>query len=169
MPVLTRQGRKIENMQKTLIIIKPDAVQRNLIGSIIKRFEDKGLQILGLKMMRISETVAKQHYSIHKGKDFYEPLIRYMTSGPVVLMVLKGKNAIEVARKMMGTTFGADALPGTIRGDYAVSNRFNLIHGSDSESSAEKEINTFFTPSELIEYEAMDLSWIYDTSTGTIV
>jgi nucleoside-diphosphate kinase len=156
-------------MQKTLIIIKPDAVQRRLIGCIIKRFEEKGLQIMGLKMTRIPETLAIQHYSAHKGKDFYEPLIRYTTSGPVVLMVLKGKNAIEVARKMMGATFGADALPGTIRGDYAVSNRFNLIHGSDSEASAEKEINTFFTMEELAEYEAMDLSWIYDMSTGTIV
>ncbi|HLG28675.1 MAG TPA: nucleoside-diphosphate kinase [Candidatus Brocadiales bacterium] len=156
-------------MQKTLIIIKPDAVQRRLIGDIIKRFEDKGLQILGLKMMCISESLARQHYSIHKGKDFYEPLIRYVTSGPVVLVALKGKNVIEVTRKMMGTTFGADAQPGTIRGDYAVSNRFNLIHGSDSESSAEKEINTFFATTELVEYEAMDLSWIYDMSTGTIV
>lgn len=156
-------------MQKTLIIIKPDAVQRRLIGDITKKFEDKGLQILGLKMMRIPETLAMQHYSMHKGKDFFEPLIRYMTSGPVVLMVLKGKNAIEVVRKMMGATFGADAQPGTIRGDYAVSNRFNLIHGSDSESTAEREINTFFTPSELIEYEPTDLSWIYDMSTGTIV
>lgn len=156
-------------MQKTLIIIKPDAVQRRLIGDIIKRFEDKGLQILGLKMTCISESLARQHYSVHKGKDFYEPLIRYVTSGPVVLVALKGKNAIEVTRKMMGTTFGADAQPGTIRGDYAVSNRFNLIHGSDSESSAEKEINTFFATTELVEYEAMDLSWIYDMSTGTIV
>lgn len=156
-------------MQKTLIIIKPDAVQRRLIGNIIKRFEDKGFQIMALKMTCIPETLAMQHYSMHKGKDFYEPLIRYTTSGPVVLMVLKGKNAIEVVRKMMGTTFGADAQPGTIRGDYAVSNRFNLIHGSDSESSAEKEISTFFTTAELIEYEAMDLSWIYDMSTGTIV
>lgn len=156
-------------MQKTLIIIKPDAVQRRLIGSIIKRFEDKGLQILGLKMTSISETLAMEHYSMHKGKDFYEPLIRYTTSGPVVLMVLKGKNAIEVARKMLGTTFGVDAQPGTIRGDYAVSNRFNLIHGSDSEASAEKEINTFFNITELVEYEGADLSWIYDMSTGTIV
>ncbi|MGR3310376.1 MAG: nucleoside-diphosphate kinase [Candidatus Brocadiales bacterium] len=156
-------------MQKTLIIIKPDAVQRRLIGSIIKRFEDKGLQILGLKMARIPGTLAMEHYSMHKGKDFYEPLIRYTTSGPVVLMVLKGKNAIEIARKLMGATFGVDAQPGTIRGDYAVSNRFNLIHGSDSEASAEKEINTFFTMTELVEYEAADLSWIYDMSTGTIV
>lgn len=156
-------------MQRTLIIIKPDAVQRRLVGGIIKRFEGKGLQILGLKMAHISEALARQHYSIHKGKDFYEPLIRYVASGPVVLMVLKGKNAIEVVRKMMGTTFGTDAQPGTIRGDYAVSNRFNLIHGSDSESSAEKEINTFFTMTELVEYEATDLSWIYDMSTGTIV
>lgn len=156
-------------MQKTLIIVKPDALQRRLVGKIIKRFEEKGLQILGLKMTCISEATARQHYSVHEGKDFYEPLIRYMTSGPVVLMVLKGKNAIDVARKMMGATFGSDALPGTIRGDYAVSNRFNLIHGSDSDASAEKEINTFFTATELVEYEAADLSWVYDMSTGKIV
>lgn len=156
-------------MQKTLVIIKPDGVQRRLIGSIIKRFEDKGFQILGLKMTHLSKTFATEHYGMHEGKDFFEPLIRYMTSGPVVLLVLKGKNVIEVARKMMGATFGADAQPGTIRGDYAVSNRFNLIHCSDSESSAEKEINTFFTTTELIEYEPTDLSWIYDMSTGTIV
>lgn len=168
-PPFQGQDGRIENMQKTLIIIKPDAVQRRLIGNIVKRFEDKGLQILGLKMTCISESVARQHYSVHKGKEFYEPLVRYMTSGPVVMMALKGKNAIDVARKMMGATFGSDAEPGTIRGDYAISNRFNLIHGSDSESSAEKEISTFFTAAELVEYEEADLSWIYDMSTGTIV
>ncbi len=156
-------------MEKTLIIVKPDAVQRRLMGKIISRFEDKGFQIIGLKMILITESMARKHYAEHEGKDFFEPLVRYTTSAPVLVMVLKGKNAIEIVRKMMGATFGFRAEPGTIRGDYAVSNRFNLIHGSDSPISAEKEIGIFFRREDLFEYNLSDLSWIYDTSAGDIV
>src|SRR5580658_9528538 len=116
-------------MQRTLIILKPDAVQRGLIGSIIARFENKGLQIVGLKFIRITTATAQQHYAIHKGKPFYDGLVRFMTSSPVVLMVLQGNNAIDVTRKMMGTTSGFKAEPGTIRGDWGLSSSYNLIHG----------------------------------------
>ncbi|MCC7210823.1 MAG: nucleoside-diphosphate kinase, partial [Candidatus Brocadia sp.] len=107
-------------MEKTLIILKPDALQRRLMGKIISRFEEKGFQIIGLKMIHITETVARKHYAEHEGKDFFEPLVRYTTSAPVIVMALKGKNIVEIARKMMGATFGFRAEPGTIRGDYAV-------------------------------------------------
>lgn len=156
-------------MEKTLIILKPDALQRRLMGKIISRFEEKGFQIIGLKMIHITETVARKHYAEHEGKDFFEPLVRYTTSAPVIVMVLKGKNIVEIARKMMGATFGFRAEPGTIRGDYAVSNRFNLIHGSDSSAAAEREIATFFQKGELFEYKPADFSWIYDLSTGDTI
>jgi nucleoside-diphosphate kinase len=156
-------------MEKTLIILKPDAIQRHLTGKIISRFEEKGFQIVGLKMMQIPESLAKKHYSMHEGKDFFESLVRYTTSSPVVVMALKGKNVIEITRKMMGATFGSRAEPGTIRGDYAVSNRFNLIHGSDSPASAEKEIGIFFRNEELSEYTLHGASWIYDISSGDAV
>lgn len=156
-------------MEKTLIILKPDALQRRLIGKIISRFEEKGMQIIGLKMLKISEDLARKHYSAHKGKDFYEPLVKYTTSAPVIVMALKGKDIIAIVRKMMGATFGAYAEPGTIRGDYAMSNRFNIIHGSDSSSTAEKEITCFFREEELFEYDPIDLKWIYDMSLGYVV
>ncbi len=151
-------------MQKTLVIIKPDAVQRRLIGKIINRFEEKGLEIIGLKMSVISEGLAKKHYSVHVGRDYYEKLVQFMTSGPVVLMVLRGKKAIEVTRKLMGSTFGYEASPGTIRGDYAISKRFNLLHGSDSVESAEREISLFFENGDILQNEQSDLKWIYDMS-----
>lgn len=156
-------------MEKTLIILKPDAIQRRLLGKIISRFEEKGLHIAGMKMMMIPEYVARAHYASHKGKDFFEPLVSYTTSSPVVVIVVKGKNVIEIVRKMMGATFGSKAEPGTIRGDYAASNRFNLIHGSDSPSSAEKEIAVFFTKEEIVDYQPIDLSWVYDISEGGMV
>ena len=151
-------------MQKTLVIIKPDAVQRRLIGKIINRFEEKGLEIVGLKMTVISAELAKEHYSDHVGRDYYEKLVKFMTSGPVVMMVLRGKKAIAVTRKLMGSTFGHEAEPGTIRGDFAISKRFNLIHGSDSEESAAKEISLFFENGELIQSYQSGLKWIYDLS-----
>jgi nucleoside-diphosphate kinase len=151
-------------MQKTLVIIKPDGVQRRLIGKIINRFEEKGLEIVGLKMTVISEELVKEHYSVHVGRDYYEKLVKFMTSGPVVMMVLRGKKAIEVTRILMGSTFGHEAEPGTIRGDFAISKRFNLIHGSDSEESAEKEISLFFGNGDLIQNDQSGLKWIYDLS-----
>src|SRR5215475_13988052 len=120
-------------MERTLIILKPDAVQRGFCGQILNRFENKGLQIVGMKFMK---TLAETHYEPHKGKPFYPGLVKFMTSSPVVVLSLAGKDAINISRKMMGKTFGSQAEPGTIRGDFGVSNSFNLIHGSDSPESA---------------------------------
>src|SRR5271170_559066 len=153
-------------MQRTLIIFKPDAVQRGLVGSIITRFENKGLQIVGLKFIKISDQTAQEHYAMHKGKPFYEGLVRFMASSPVVLMVLQGNNAIEVARKMMGATSGFKAEPGTIRGDFGLSSSYNLIHGSDSPETAQAEIARFFTNHELLDYQAATGNWICDQSSG---
>ncbi|MFN4244172.1 MAG: nucleoside-diphosphate kinase [Tepidisphaerales bacterium] len=154
-------------MEKTLIILKPDAVQRGLCGEIITRFEKKGLQIVGLKMMMIPRSLAEQHYAPHKGKPFYDGLVQFMTSSPVIVIALQGLKAIEIARGMMGATFGSKAAPGTIRGDYGVSNSFNLIHGSDSPEAAQRELSLFFKPEELLGWEQLSLRWIYDYAKGT--
>jgi len=154
-------------MERTLIILKPDAVQRGLCGEIITRFERKGLQIVGMKAMRIPQQTAETHYAPHKGKPFYEGLVKFMTSSPVVVLALAGKDAIPISRKMMGATFGSKAEPGTIRGDYGVSNSFNLIHGSDSPEAAQKEIGLFFKPDELLDWQPTIQSWGYDMSKGS--
>jgi len=145
----------------TLIILKPDALQRQLTGRIITRFEEKGIQIIGCKMMKISLELAQRHYAPHKGKPFYEPLLKYMTSGPVLVLALKAPGVIDMARKLMGETFGCDAEPGTIRGDFGGSKGFNLIHGSDLPESAEKEIALFFSPDELMDYTLTNEHWLY--------
>jgi nucleoside-diphosphate kinase len=154
-------------MERTLIIFKPDAVQRGLCGQILTRFEQKGLQIAGLKFMRISRETAETHYAPHKGKGFYEGLVKFMTSSPVLVVALQGKSAIAIARKMMGATFGSNAEPGTIRGDFGVSNAFNLIHGSDSPEAAQKELGLFFKPDELVEWSPAIQTWVYDMAKGT--
>ena len=133
-------------METTLIILKPDAVQRGFMGRIISRFEDKGFQVVGAKLMKISQQLAATHYESHKGKKFYDGLVRFMTSSPVLVLALRGVGAIEISRKMMGATFGSKAEPGTIRGDFGVSNSFNLIHGSDSPDAAKRELGLFFGP-----------------------
>jgi nucleoside-diphosphate kinase len=153
-------------MERTLLIVKPDALQRRLAGKIVGRFEEKGFQIIAAKMARLSEKTIREHYAGHKGKAFYEPLVRYMTAQPVLLLVVSAKGAVAMARKMMGATFGSDAEPGTIRGDFAVSNRFNLIHGSDSPEAAEKEIALFFSKEELFDLPDSQESVLYDLSTG---
>ncbi len=153
-------------MERTLIILKPDALQRRLTGRILQRFEDKGLAIAGLKLMRISRELAEEHYAVHKEKPFYLRLLEYITSSPVVVMVLEANNAIAVSRKMMGATFGSNAEPGTIRGDFSLSNSFNLIHGSDSPEAAQTEIALYFQPGELLEYERASQTWVYDMSGG---
>ncbi len=152
-------------MQTTLIILKPDSVQRGLMGQIISRFEAKGLQIAGAKLMQIHPDLASKHYAVHEGKPFYDKLIRFMTSAPVLVLAIRGKNAIEVSRKMMGATFGSQAGPGTIRGDFGVSDSFNLIHGSDTPESAKQELTLFFTPDELLDYDRAIDPWVYDLST----
>ena len=154
-------------METTLIILKPDAVQRGLIGRIVSRFEDKGLQIVGLKFTTISRPTAEAHYAPHKERPFYPGLVNFMTSSPVVVMAVRGKGAIAISRKLMGATFGSNAEPGTIRGDFGVSNSFNLIHGSDSPEAAEKELNLFFRPEELIEWDRRIESWVYDFGGGS--
>ena len=156
-------------MQRTLVMLKPDAVHRGLVGRILARFEAKGLKILAMKMAVVDRETAERHYAPHKGKDFYEPLIRFVTGGPMVFVVLEGKDAVAVVRKMMGATFGPDAEPGTIRGDFGVSNRFNLVHGSDSPEAAEQETGLFFKADELIDWQPADSSWRYDFSTGECV
>ncbi len=153
-------------MEQTLVIIKPDGLQRRLIGGIISRFEQKGLKIVALKMSRMPETLVREHYGVHEGKDFYEPLIAYMTAGPVVLMVLEGMAAIGIVRSLAGPTFGADAPAGTIRGDMAASKRYNLVHASDSVESAKQEIALFFEPEELLDYQMNDISWVYDMTSA---
>ena len=144
-----------------------DAVQRGLCGRIITRFEEKGLQIVGAKMMRISRELGERHYEAHRGKPFYDGLLAFMTSSPVVVLAIRGLGAIEICRKMMGATFGSKAEPGTIRGDFGCSNSFNLIHGSDSLEAAERELALFFAPGEQLESERAIEGWVYDLSAGT--
>ncbi len=151
-------------MEQTLIILKPDAVQRRLIGRIIQRFEDKGLAVVGMKLMQISRDLAQRHYAPHKGKPFYSGLIDYITGGPVVVMVLQGRRCIVIARTLMGKTFGYEADPGTIRGDLGVSRTYNLVHGSDSPESATAEIALYFTQNELLNYAPMDDRWVFPTT-----
>ena len=153
-------------MERTLLIVKPDALQRKLAGKILSRFEEKGFQIIAVKMARLPEKTIREHYGAHKGKAFYEPLVRYMTAQPVLLLVVRAKGAIAMARKMMGATFGSKAEPGTIRGDFGVSNTFNLIHGSDSPESAQRELALFFKPEELLEWNPALQGWTYDFSKG---
>lgn len=153
-------------METTLIILKPDAVQRALMGRIIARFEDKGLHIVGCKLMQISQDLAATHYEAHKTKPFYPGLLKFMTSSPVLVLAIRGNGAITIARNMMGATFGSKANPGTIRGDFGVSNSFNLIHGSDSPEAAERELKLFFKPGEVLSFPRAIEGWVYDLSAG---
>jgi nucleoside-diphosphate kinase len=153
-------------METTLIIFKPDAVQRGLMGRILSRFEDKGLQIVGMKLMQISQELAATHYAAHKERPFYPGLVKFMTSSPVLVLAVRGNGAITICRNMMGATFGSKAAPGTIRGDFGVSNSFNLIHGSDSPEAAERELGLFFKAGEVLSFERASDRWIYDYSGG---
>ena len=154
-------------METTLIILKPDAVQRGLIGRIVARLEDKGLQIVGMKLMQISDDLAATHYQDHQGKPFYNGLVGFMTSSPVVVMAVRGVGAIAICRKLMGATFGSNAEAGTIRGDFGVSNSFNLIHGSDSPEAAARELGLFFGDGEVLDFDRPINTWVYDMSSGT--
>ena len=131
-------------MDRTLILVKPDAFARHLTGEIIARFERKGLQLAALKMMTIDEELAREHYAEHEGRDFFDALVTFITSGPLVAMVLEGPRAVQADRQVVGATDGIAAAPGSIRGDYALEVRRNLVHGSDSAESAEREIALFF-------------------------
>lgn len=146
---------------RTLIIVKPDGVQRKVIGEIMSRFEKKGFQLVGAKFMQITEELAAKHYAVHEGKPFFKGVVKYLASSPVMVMVWQADGIIPMARKMMGATFGFDAEPGTIRGDFSCSKGYNLIHGSDSPESAEYEIGLYFNDDELVDYSFADESWIY--------
>jgi nucleoside-diphosphate kinase len=149
-------------LERTLVIIKPDAVQRGLIGEIVTRFERRGLRIAALKLIHIDEPLARRHYAIHEGKPFYEPLIRYITSSPVVVMVLEGNDAIEIVRRTMGATNPTEATPGTIRADFALEIGRNLVHGSDGPETAAFEVPLFFTEDEILSYGRDTDRWIFE-------
>ncbi len=147
-------------MQRTLILIKPDAVQRGLIGNIITRFEQRGLKIVAMKMIYMNEKLARRHYAVHEGKDFFAGLVKFITSGPIVAAVLEGDDAVEIVRKTMGSTDPLTAPPGTIRADFGIDMGRNLVHGSDSPENATQEIALFFAPEEVLSYQRALDEWI---------
>ena len=150
-----------DQMERTLVIIKPDAIQRRLAGEIIHRFERKGLRIIAMKMIKVDLALAERHYGEHKGKPFYEPLVSFITSGPVVPMVWEGENAVALGRSMMGKTDPQSSRPGTLKGDFGLNLSRNVIHGSDSPESATREIGIFFSSGEILEYSRIDEEWLY--------
>lgn len=147
-------------MERTLILVKPDGVQRGLIGEIVGRFERRGLKLVGMKFLQMTEELAGQHYAVHKERPFYAGLVEYITSGPVVAMVWEGKDAIAAARSTMGATKPVTAAPGTIRGDFGMEIGRNLVHGSDSPENGKKEVSLFFRPEELVAWGRDADSWI---------
>jgi len=149
-------------MERTFVMVKPDGVQRGLIGEVISRLERKGLKIVGMKMLWISRELGEMHYAEHREKPFFESLLAYITSGPVVAMVVEGKNAISVVRALVGKTNPADAEPGTIRGDYGMDVGRNIVHASDSPESARREVELFFSKEEIIDYRKADEDWVYE-------
>jgi len=149
-------------LERTLVLLKPDAVQRGLIGRILARFEDKGLRVVGLKLRKFPPALVKTHYAEHQARPFYASLVRFMTSGPAVGVVLEGKDAVAVTRRLMGETDGATSPPGTIRGDFGMSRSNNLVHGSDSLPSAKREIALFFPErDEVVAWMPVTASWVY--------
>lgn len=147
--------------ERTLIIVKPDGIGRHLAGEIISRFERKGFKLVAAKFMQISESLARQHYAVHKGKPFFEGVVKYISSAPSLVMVWEADGIIDMSRKMMGATFGYEAQAGTIRGDFSCSRGYNLVHGSDSAESAAKEISLYFAPDEIVNYNLIDAGWLY--------
>uniref|UniRef100_A0A8C4K624 Nucleoside diphosphate kinase n=1 Tax=Dromaius novaehollandiae TaxID=8790 RepID=A0A8C4K624_DRONO len=150
------------NCERTFIAIKPDGVQRGLVGEIIKRFEQKGFRLAAMKFVHASEDLLKQHYIDLKDRPFYPGLVKYMNSGPIVAMVWEGLNVVKTGRVMLGETNPADSKPGTIRGDFCIQVGRNIIHGSDSVESAQKEINLWFKPAELVDFKSCAHDWIYE-------
>jgi len=148
-------------MEKTLVIVKPDGVNRGITGEVIHRFERKGLKIIGMKMSHLNDEILDMHYEHHKSKPFFQKLKEFMKSAPSLLIVLEGNNAVEIVRMMAGPTRGYEALPGTIRGDYSMSQQHNIIHASDAPETAEKEIARFFHESELFPYKRIDWEMVY--------
>ena len=152
------------NEERSLIILKPDALQRGLVGEIFHRFERKGLKIIGLKMVQLEDLTLDEHYAHHKDKPFFTSLKRYMKSTPVALLVLSGIKAIQAIRLIVGPTRGYEADAGSVRGDFAMSGQSNIVHASDSAESAEQEIKRFFKPDELFDYQKPDFPWLYSDS-----
>ncbi len=149
-------------MERSLVIFKPDAVQRGLVGQILTRLEQRGLKFVGLKLIQIDETLARRHYSIHEGKPFFAELVRYITSGPVVVGAIVGQGVIQMVRTTVGATNPANAAPGTIRGDFAVEIGRNLIHASDTPENGEQEVALFFEPDELVDWSRSVDVWIHE-------
>ncbi len=147
-------------MQQTLILLKPDAVQRRLVGPITTRFEQKGLRLVGLKLVKCSRELAEKHYAVHAGKPFYGSLLDFLTSGQTVAMAWEGREAVAVGRSLIGLTDGAKAAPGTIRGDFALSVQNNLVHGSDSPENAQAELALWFGAGELVPADGVDAHWV---------
>jgi nucleoside-diphosphate kinase len=147
-------------MERSLVLIKPDAVQRGLAGTIIARLERRGLRIVAMKMIQMDKAFAQRHYAVHQNKPFFNDLIKFITSSPIIAAVFEGKNAVEVIRQMMGETNAAKALPGTIRGDFGIDLQQNLVHGSDSVKNAAKEISIFFSPKEILNYSRDIDRWV---------
>jgi nucleoside-diphosphate kinase len=147
-------------MERTLILFKPDALQRRLCGRLLSRLEDKGLKIVGMKLLRVTQELSRRHYAEHVSKPFYPMLEEFITSGPVIALVAEGPNAVTVVRGMMGPTNGQSAPPGTIRGDFGLSRQMNLMHGSDSPDAAKREIDIYFRPDELVSYETTLGGWV---------
>ncbi|HXZ30563.1 MAG TPA: nucleoside-diphosphate kinase [Dehalococcoidia bacterium] len=148
-------------MERSLVLIKPDAVQRALAGQIISRLERKGLKIVAMKMLHMDKNSARRHYAVHKGKAFFDDLVSFITSSPLIAIVFQGENAIQIIRQMMGETDPAKAPGGTIRGDFGIDVGHNLVHGSDSPENASKEIELFFSPEEILDYKRELDTWIY--------
>jgi len=149
-------------LELTLLLIKPDGVQRGLIGDIVKRVEQRGLRLIGMKFMRVSRALAETHYSIHKGKLFYDKLIEYITSAPVVVMAWQGNKAVVVVRQVLGATDPTAADPGTVRADYGIDIGRNLTHGSDSVLTGNAEVNLWFTKEELVDWEKIGEEWVFE-------
>lgn len=149
-------------MERTFVMVKPDGVQRGFIGEVVSRIEKKGLKIIAMKMLRINERVAERHYSEHRDKPFFKSLVNYITSGPVVAMVVEGKDAVSVVRRLVGKTNPTEADPGTIRGDLAMDIGRNIVHASDSLESAGREIGIFFSKDEIVDYRKFDEDWVYE-------
>ncbi len=149
-------------MERTLVLVKPDGVQRGLIGEVISRLERRGLRLIAAKFTRVSQELAEEHYAIHKGKDFYEKLIRYITSSPVMAMVWEGPNAVEAVRQTMGATRPTQAAPGTLRHDFALEVGRNLTHASDTPENGLKEVALWFQPHELIYWERDLDRWVFE-------
>lgn len=148
-------------MERTLVFFKPDAINRGIVGQILSRFENKGLKIVGMKLVQLSDAIIEEHYAHHKNKPFFADYKKFMARAPVLLMLLEGNNAVSIVRNMAGPTTGYEAPPGTIRGDFSISRGYNIIHASDSVETAEKEIARFFNSEEILPYERVDWEVIY--------